>query len=168
MFSCSYPHCSGHGKCSSINGSCLCEDIWSGPYCNISLEEELNNLINKPSSISITMTTVLKTGTLPTTTVSHDTPTPLHVGSYDTTIGSHEPSDVCAVSPTLTFGLSIGIAIVTVCIHVVLFVWTHKSWLKSFYERVKMKTTPKNKRRRKRRKRYFVPLVQETSSDCNI
>lgn len=43
--SCSYPDCSGHGKCSPINGSCICEAGWSGPDCNTTLVDTLDSIL---------------------------------------------------------------------------------------------------------------------------
>ena len=32
-------NCSAHGRCSGQDGSCLCFEGWSGPYCNLSLPQ---------------------------------------------------------------------------------------------------------------------------------
>ena len=76
IYSCTHPDCSGHGVCSPVNGTCLCEPDWTGPDCNnsLSLELQLDNVLLKISSLNITNTTRLTNttvaGGLANTTVS--------------------------------------------------------------------------------------------------
>ena len=254
--SCSYPGCSGHGKCSPVNGSCVCETGWSGPACNTSLEDALDSLLEMrkatptivaPVPILATPTSSLKASrqALSPSTVHYQTSG--NQLSNDSTIASSQtlgvqslgnppslsgnkthppivaevseggspqppshdpplrdypnilndapsgnsptnPSDQsansmdmptqppteCAAPPRTMVGVAIAVGLATVCIHVVLCFWTHRTLyrnLSDWYDkkvRSKLSRTPTKRRKRRKRKQYFVPLTQDSSSDCSI
>ena len=47
---CSFPvGCSGHGRCSGLDGRCICDDGWTGVECEIDLDEPVSPTPAPPS-----------------------------------------------------------------------------------------------------------------------
>ena len=85
-----------------------------------------------------------------------------------------QTSTACGTPSRVQVGVVIAVSLVTVFIHVVMCLWTHRTfyhYLSNWYDkkvRSKLSRTPPKKRRRRKRKQYFVPLTQESSTDCSI
>lgn len=56
MCRCPIHNCSGNGKCSSVDGSCVCSANWTGVACNDSLQWEIDSLNSTFSMIAATHT----------------------------------------------------------------------------------------------------------------
>lgn len=160
--------CSEHGNCSPVNGSCLCDEGWVGPSCNVSTDdyEHSNGTTHLENTTTIEQTVASWNST---TTSESSTREPVTESTTDdvTIISStescqppnHFAQQVVAVAMVTIVGCS------TVVAHLLIWWICHKQRQKNYFDK---RTHPKLKRRKLRKKPPFMRVPLQSSSDCSI
>lgn len=162
---CPSHNCSGHGKCSSVDGSCVCTANWTGLACNqtvlsFSSRSMLGSFVSSRPVGRVTTSQQLTTYTrLP---LNYLTSSPGLHSCSDTNLtvrNWNEYYEWIVVAVCL-------IALSSLVVHVSLCVKMRRHSGKVLAA-IHSPSQTRTKRLRKKRKR-FTPILQESSSDCSI